>query len=90
MDTALQVAQRLTTLRLEDASASSAEEGSFQKHRLDKEMIDARVRSSSGGFEATNGFVRMALREASEQAQGSFENDLSKVGALAAHQNHPY
>ena len=34
MDTALQVAQRLTTLRLEDASASSAEEGSFQKHRL--------------------------------------------------------
>lgn len=31
-------------------------------------MIDARVRSSSGGFEATNGFVRMALREASEQA----------------------
>lgn len=81
MDTALQVAQRLTTLRLEDASASSAE---------DKEMIDARVRSSSGGFEATNGFVRMALREASEQAQGSFENDLSKVGALAAHQNHPY
>ncbi|OLP99685.1 hypothetical protein AK812_SmicGene17740 [Symbiodinium microadriaticum] len=73
LDVVLAVGRHLTSLRLQDASASEP---------ADKKMIDERVESMAGGFEATNEFVRVTIREALELAEASFQDDLSKVVAM--------
>jgi hypothetical protein len=72
VDVAMGIAQRLTSLRLEDASATCEQ---------DKTMIDERVRTMDGGFPAMNMFVRAKIRDALLQARDSFEGDFQNIVA---------
>ena len=57
---ALHLAKRLSSLRLEDATAS------VQK---DKEMIDSLVAQMPGGFEAMNRFVKSNIAEEGKRVE---------------------
>ncbi|CAE7656380.1 unnamed protein product [Symbiodinium pilosum] len=70
VDVAMRIAERLSTLRLEDATAS------VQK---DKDMIDNLVSQMPGGFNAMNGFVKRNIAEALLRMQEAFSNDFSKL-----------
>jgi len=72
VDIAMGLAQRLAVLDLKDATASKAE---------DKDMIDDRVRSMSGGFPAINEFVRLNIRDALLRVRDSFEADFNGIVA---------
>eukprot|EP00931_Biecheleriopsis_adriatica_P049641 TRINITY_DN28717_c0_g2_i1.p1 TRINITY_DN28717_c0_g2~~TRINITY_DN28717_c0_g2_i1.p1 ORF type:complete len:1287 (+),score=208.52 TRINITY_DN28717_c0_g2_i1:42-3902(+) len=68
VDIAMCIGRRLSTLRLEDASASNQE---------DKNRIDERVRTMDGGFPAVNNFVRSRIQEAILATKHVVEDDFS-------------
>ena len=70
MDMAMSVSEKLSTLRLEDASASV---------QSDKEMIDDLVRRQLGGFSAINQYLVAAVRGALTALQRRFQNDLNRL-----------
>ncbi|CAE7884001.1 unnamed protein product [Symbiodinium necroappetens] len=70
MDMAMSVSEKLSTLRLEDASASV---------QSDKEMIDDLVRQQPGGFTAINQYLVAAVRGALTALQRRFQNDLNRL-----------
>jgi len=70
VDVAMRIAERLTKLRLENATAS------VQK---DKEMIDDLVSKMPGGFAEVNRFVKSNIAEALRTMQAAFTSDLEKL-----------
>eukprot|EP00439_Symbiodinium_sp_Y106_P043689 s2197_g5.t1 len=79
VDVAMRIAERLATLRLEDATASV---------KKDKDMIDELVAQMPGGFPAMNRFVRSALPAAlpppvSEEAQAHETDDPELMPVVA-------
>jgi len=76
VDIAMGVAQRLSTLCLEDATASN---------KQDKVMIDSRVQRMQGGFPAMNKFVRENIRDALMKVKDSFEDDFGSIVAALEH-----
>ena len=72
MDMAMKVSEKLSTLRLENASASV---------QSDKEMIDDLVRRQPGGFAAVNSFLVQAVRGTLTAVQCRFQSDLSRLHA---------
>jgi len=62
-DTALTLAEKLVTLKLEDAQAGQ---------NSDKEMIDEEVQKLPGGFEQVNLFVRSNMKQAMHSMKGRF------------------
>lgn len=70
VDVALGLARRLSALKLEDASASSAE---------DKQMIDDKVLGMPGGFPAVNQYIRAEMRDALLRVCDAFKSDLQEV-----------
>ncbi|CAE7222804.1 Megf9, partial [Symbiodinium microadriaticum] len=65
VDVAMRIAERLSTLKLEDATAS------VQK---DKDMIDDLVSQMPGGFNAMNAFVKQNIAEALLRMQEAFSS----------------
>ncbi|CAK9051636.1 EGF and pentraxin domain-containing protein 1 [Durusdinium trenchii] len=70
LDTALRIGQRLTTLKLEEATAAEI---------ADKEKIDAEVRAQEGGFPAINAKLRSEICQVLEQMASTFTEDLSEL-----------
>eukprot|EP00435_Cladocopium_sp_Y103_P063795 s951_g25.t1 len=70
VDVALHLAKRLSTLRLEDATAS------VQK---DKDMIDLLVSQMPGGFDAMNRFVKSNIAEALRHMNEAFKKEFNMI-----------
>lgn len=70
VDVAMRIAQRLSSLKLEDALAS------VQK---DKDMIDDLVSKMPGGFPAMNKFVRSNIAEALTSMQEAFSSEFKDL-----------
>ncbi|CAE7881131.1 SVEP1 [Symbiodinium microadriaticum] len=70
LDTALKIGRQLATLRLENASATRAQ---------DKQRIDDEVRNSPGGFVAINRKLRGEINLVLEQMSERFANDLTAL-----------
>jgi len=70
VDVALHLAKRLSTLRLEDATAS------VQK---DKDMIDRLVSEMPGGFEAMNRYVKSNIAEALRHMNKAFKKEFNQI-----------
>jgi len=73
IEVALTISKRLSTLRLQDATASV---------RADKEMIDKLVSEQPGGFEGVNKFMKGAVQTVLHEAQVRFEKDLKELKEL--------
>lgn len=78
VDVAMRIAQRLSSLKLEDASAS------FQK---DKDMIDNLVSKMPGGFSAMNKFIRSNIAEALMSMQEAFSSEFKELVQTLGHQD---
>jgi len=76
VDVAMHLAKRLSSLRLEEATAS------VQK---DKEMIDGLVAQMPGGFEAMNKFVRSNIAEALLYMNEAFSNEFRQIMGSLGH-----
>ncbi|CAE7698595.1 unnamed protein product, partial [Symbiodinium sp. KB8] len=77
VDVAMRIAERLSTLKLEDATAS------VQK---DKDMkIDDLVSQMPGGFNAMNAFVKQNIAEALLRMQEAFSSDFQKLMGSLGH-----
>ncbi|CAE8595053.1 unnamed protein product [Polarella glacialis] len=70
MDTAISIGVRLSSLRLQDASASSDK---------DKRMIDELVQQQPGGFDAVNAFVQKSIRDILLNMRSGFLSDLDSL-----------
>lgn len=70
VDVAMRIAERLATLRLEDATASV---------KKDKDMIDELVAQMPGGFPAMNRFVRQKIYDALLAMRSSFSADFNTL-----------
>jgi len=70
LDACMGVAEQLSKISLEDATATRSE---------DKAMIDSCVRALPGGFSSVNRFVRDCIKEALEAVHESFEGDYTKL-----------
>jgi len=70
VDVAMRIAERLSTLRLENATASVQE---------DKDMIDELVAGMPGGFPAMNQFVRHKIYNALLAMRSSFSADFNTL-----------
>ncbi|CAE7252395.1 unnamed protein product [Symbiodinium natans] len=77
VDVAMRIAERLATLKLEDATAS------VQK---DKDMIDDLVSQMPGGFNAMNTFVKHNIAEALLRMQEAFSSDFQKLMGSLGHE----
>eukprot|EP00440_Ansanella_granifera_P025108 gb/GFBE01027277.1/.p1 GENE.gb/GFBE01027277.1/~~gb/GFBE01027277.1/.p1 ORF type:complete len:584 (+),score=90.46 gb/GFBE01027277.1/:1-1752(+) len=80
VDVAMRIAERLSCLKLEDATAS------VQK---DKDMIDDLVSNMPGGFPAMNSFVRNNIAEALIAMQEAFTNDFDNLLDTLGHKKNP-
>jgi len=70
LDACMSVAEQLSKISLEDATATRSE---------DKAMIDSCVLTLPGGFSSVNRFVRDCIKEALEAVHESFEGDYTKL-----------
>lgn len=73
IEVALTISKRLSTLRLQDATAS---------RWADKKMIDQLVGEQPGGFEGVNKFLKDAVQVVLHEAQVRFEQDLKHLKQL--------
>ncbi|CAE7291939.1 crt [Symbiodinium natans] len=70
LDLALKLCKTLSTLRLQDATASCDK---------DKRMIDEAVSSHPGGFQAVNAFLIDAVKSALQQTETRFKEDFAQL-----------
>merc|ERR1712151_670147 len=72
-DVAMNIAASLSTLKVEDASATVEE---------DKIMIDGLIAAHPGSFPHVNNFVRGSIREALHQTRALFEGDFKVLDQM--------
>merc|ERR1712232_551094 len=70
LEVAIVLAERISQLKLEDATASL---------ESDKRAIDSRVEAKPGGFPAVNEFVRDSIRSALLATRAAVEEDVQQL-----------